>query len=284
MKSSLGKTLREVRKGKRVSICKIADGYLSKSQISRFERGESEISCIRLMNILDKLNITLEEFLTIHSNENYPNNFINLIKYIQEEYSKQRFSNIKLLLNKDVKYKISSLERTMIKSIIYTFDKSIKPTKNELLELSDYLFKIEKWGYYEIILLGNCVRTLNYDTLFLLTREMVKNYFYCFVSKTNKRLVTELALNCLIASIDNYRFNHCNFLIQEIESLLKNELSYYEKTVFLYAKGYFELKQNNKIEGKRKMKQALQIFKLLDDKPTFMRYNEHYSLIFKDEQ
>ena len=162
MKSSLGKTLREVRKGKQVSICKIADEYLSKSQISRFERGESEISCIRLMNILDKLNITLEEFLTIHSNENHPNNFINLIKYIQEEYSKQRFSNIKLLLNEDVTYKISSLERTMIKSIIYTFDKSIKPTKNELLELSDYLFKIEKWGYYEIILLGNCVRTLNY--------------------------------------------------------------------------------------------------------------------------
>lgn len=81
------------------------------------------------MNILDKLNITLEEFLTIHSNENHPNNFINLIKYIQEEYSKQRFSNIKLLLNEDVTYKISSLERTMIKSIIYTFDKSIKPTK-----------------------------------------------------------------------------------------------------------------------------------------------------------
>ena len=63
MKSHLGKTLRKVRQGKQISLCSVADEHLSKSQISRFERGESEISCIRLINILDKLHITLDEFL-----------------------------------------------------------------------------------------------------------------------------------------------------------------------------------------------------------------------------
>lgn len=46
MKSKLGITLRKVRKGKQISICSVSDEYLSKSQISRFERGESEISCV----------------------------------------------------------------------------------------------------------------------------------------------------------------------------------------------------------------------------------------------
>lgn len=51
MKSKLGMTLRKVRKGKQVSLSSVADEHLSKSQISRFERGESEISCTRLINI-----------------------------------------------------------------------------------------------------------------------------------------------------------------------------------------------------------------------------------------
>lgn len=68
MKSKLGITLRKIRKGKQISLCSIADSNLSKSQISRFERGESEISCIRLINILDKLHITLDEFIILHDN------------------------------------------------------------------------------------------------------------------------------------------------------------------------------------------------------------------------
>lgn len=70
MKSSLGKILRKIRKGKNISLTSIADKYLSKSQISRFERGESEISCIRLINILDKMNVTLDEFMILYNNDN----------------------------------------------------------------------------------------------------------------------------------------------------------------------------------------------------------------------
>lgn len=36
-------------------------------------------------------------------------------------------------------------------------DSNIFPSDVKLLELTDYLFKVEKWGYYEIILLGNYV-------------------------------------------------------------------------------------------------------------------------------
>lgn len=42
MESKLGVTLRKVRKGKQISLCSVADKHLSKSQISHFERGESD--------------------------------------------------------------------------------------------------------------------------------------------------------------------------------------------------------------------------------------------------
>lgn len=283
MKSKLGITLRKVRKGKQISLCSVADEHLSKSQISRFERGESEISCIRLINILDKLHITLDEFLVLH-NEDYTNAelFANLVQYIRKQYSSQNIKNIAALLSDSSHYTLNSFEKTMIKSILHTMDSSIIPSNKELLQLTDYLFKVEKWGYYEITLLGNCVRTINYNSYFLLTKEMLNNYIYSSLNKTNKRIVTQLAINCLILSVDKEEFSNCTYLITEIKALLDNELNFYEQTVFLYATGYFEFKRHLD-SGIEKMKQAIQVLDILGEDKLKLHYTSHfYKLVNKE--
>lgn len=281
MKSKLGKTLRKIRKSKQVSINSIADEHLSKSQISRFERGKSEISCIRLINILDKLHITLDEFLILHDSDNKKKvSFAQLVHYIRKEYSQQNVNNIKSLLNDSTTHHLNSFEQTMVKSIIFTLDENVSPSESDLEDLTDYLFKVENWGYYEIILLANCIRTIQYNTAFLLTKEMLKNYIYSTLNKTNKRLVTQLAINCLIVSIDKKIFQNCTFLIEEIRKLLKNELNYYEQTVFLYATGYFEFEMKNQ-SGVEKMQQALKVFGILGEDSIKSQYQKHYNKLIK---
>lgn len=283
MKSKLGITLRKVRKGKQISLCSVADEHLSKSQISRFERGESEISCIRLINILDKLHITLDEFLVLH-NEDYTNAelFANLVQYIRKQYSSHNIKNIAALLSDSSHYTLNSFEKTMIKSILHTMDSSIIPSNKELLQLTDYLFKVEKWGYYEITLLGNCVRTINYNSYFLLTKEMLNNYIYSSLNKTNKRIVTQLAINCLILSVDKEEFSNCTCLITEIKALLDNELNFYEQTVFLYATGYFEFKRHLD-SGIEKMKQAIQVLDILGEDKLKLHYTSHFDKLVNKE-
>lgn len=283
MKSKLGITLRKVRKGKQISLCSVADEHLSKSQISRFERGESEISCIRLINILDKLHITLDEFLVLH-NEDYTNTelFANLVQYIRKQYSSQNIKNIAALLSDSSHYTLNSFEKTMIKSILHTMDSSIIPSNKELLQLTDYLFKVEKWGYYEITLLGNCVRTINYNSYFLLTKEMLNNYIYSSLNKTNKRIVTQLAINCLILSVDKEEFSNCTYLITEIKALLDNELNFYEQTVFLYATGYFEFKRHSD-SGIKKMEQAIQVLDILGEDKLKLHYTDHFNKLVNKE-
>ena len=283
MKSKLGITLRKVRKGKKISLCSVADEHLSKSQISRFERGESEISCIRLINILDKLHITLDEFLVLH-NEDYTNAelFANLVQYIRKQYSSHNIKNIAALLSDSSHYTLNSFEKTMIKSILNTMDSSIIPSDKELLQLTDYLFKVEKWGYYEITLLGNCVRTINYNSYFLLTKEMLNNYIYSSLNKTNKRIVTQLAINCLILSVDKEKFSNCTYLITEIKALLDNELNFYEQTVFLYATGYFEFKRHSD-SGIEKMKQAIQALDILGEDKLKLHYTDHFNKLVNKE-
>lgn len=283
MKSKLGITLRKVRKGKQISLCSVADEHLSKSQISRFERGESEISCIRLINILDKLHITLDEFLVLH-NEDYTNTelFANLVQYIRKQYSSQNIKNIAALLSGSSHYTLNSFDKTMIKSILHTMDSSIIPSNKELLQLTNYLFKVEKWGYYEITLLGNCVRTINYNSYFLLTKEMLNNYIYSSLNKTNKRIVTQLAINCLILSVDKEEFSNCTCLITEIKALLDNELNFYEQTVFLYATGYFEFKRHLD-SGIEKMKQAIQVLDILGEDKLKLHYTSHFDKLVNKE-
>lgn len=283
MKSKLGITLRKVRKGKQISLCSVADEHLSKSQISRFERGESEISCIRLINVLDKLHITLDEFLVLHDGD-YTNTelFANLVQYIRKQYSSQNIKNIAALLSDSSHYTLNSFEKTMIKSILHTMDSSIIPSNKELLQLTDYLFKVEKWGYYEITLLGNCVRTINYNSYFLLTKEMLNNYIYSSLNKTNKRLVTQLAINCLILSVDKEEFSNCTCLITEIKALLDNELNFYEQTVFLYATGYFEFKRHSD-SGIEKMKQAIQVLDILGEDKLKLHYTSHFDKLVNKE-
>ena len=277
MKSKLGITLRKVRKGKQISLSSVADEHLSKSQISRFERGESEISCIRLINILDKLHITLDEFLILHD-EDYTKigSFANLVQYIRKQYTSQSIDNIMCLLSDTTNYTLDPLEKTMIKSILHTMDLRIIPSDEELLQLTDYLFNVEKWSYYEIILLANCVRTINYKSFYLLTKEMLNNHIYSSLNKTNKRIVTQLAINCFILSIDKEEFSNCSYLIDKIKELLDNELNFYEQTVFLYATGYYEFKRQLS-SGIEKMKQAIQVFDILREDKLKLHYTDHFN-------
>lgn len=277
MKSKLGVTLRKIRKGKQISLCSVADEHLSKSQISRFERGESEISCIRLINILDKLHVTLDEFLILHDDD-YTNSesFANLVQYIRKQYSSQSIDNIACLLSDTTNYTLDPLEKTMVKSILHTMDSRIIPSDEELLQLTDYLFKVKKWGYYEIIIFGNCARTINYNSYFLLTKELLKNYIYSSLNKTNKRMVTQLAINCLILSIDEEKFSNCSYLISEIKTLLDNEFNFYEQTVFLYATGYYEFKRQLS-SGIEKMKQAIQVLDILREDKLKLHYTDHFN-------
>lgn len=265
------------------SLCSLADEHLSKSQISRFERGESEISCIRLINILDKLHIALDEFLILHD-KNYTNteSFINLIQYIRKQYSSRNVNNIIGLITNTSNFTLNSFEKTMVKSILHTIDSSIIPSNEELLQLTDYLFKVKKWGYYKIILLGNCVRTINYNPYFLLTKEILYNYIYTSLNKTNKRLVTQLAISCLLLSIDKEEFSNCSYLINEIKELLDNELNFYEQTVFLYATSYFEFKRQSGT-GIEKMKQAIQVLDILKEDKLKLHYTNHFNKLINKE-
>lgn len=51
----LGETYRKIREEKGISISSLAGAEISKSQISRFELGETEISVFKLLYLLERI-------------------------------------------------------------------------------------------------------------------------------------------------------------------------------------------------------------------------------------
>lgn len=275
-----GKTLRFIRTSKQVSINKLADDIISKSQLSRFERGESEISCSKLNHLLNKLNTSFDEFLIINRGFS-DDDFKIMINEIRDSTASSDIQNLIKILesyqNKD-KSTLKNFEITLLKSILNNYSKDIYPSKSELDELVDYLFKVEHWGYYEISLFGNCFRQLTYQTIFSLTKELLNKIRYYIRAESNKRLVIQLTINCLIVSIDKEYFENARYLLKKVECLLNSETTFYEKTVFIYASGYLLYKEGN-LDGKDKMLDALKVLKILSEDKFYKNYIEHYNKI-----
>ena len=230
--------------------------------------------------LLNKLNTSFDEFLIINRGfSDY--DFKIMINEVRDSTASNDIQNIIKILesyqNKD-KSTLKNFEITLLKSILNNYSKDIYPSKSELEELVDYLFKVEHWGYYEISLFGNCFRQLTYQTIFLLTKELLNKIRYYIRAESNKRLVIQLTINCLIVSIDKGHFKNARYLLKEVEHLLNNETSFYEKTVFIYASGYLLYKEGN-LDGKDKMLDALKVLKILSEDKFYKNYIEHYNKI-----
>lgn len=67
--NNFGLTLKKIRKSKKYSIEDLASIEVSKSAISRFERGEIDIAFSKLVMILDTLHVSTEEFISLANYE-----------------------------------------------------------------------------------------------------------------------------------------------------------------------------------------------------------------------
>lgn len=277
----LGETYRRMREEKGMSISSLAGYEISKSQISRFELGETEISVFKLLYLLEKIGITLEEFL-LACNNYAPPGFNTLIKAVQKCSYNQEIKELINLADQENKYfketgsHYHKLNAIFIQSIISGIDKNYQLNPQDISYLSNYLFSIENWGYYETLILGNCCRTLPPMLLFQYSKEALeKGHLYNPIPR-NKQALIQLLLNSLLIMIENGLHTESVFLMQSTKKMLVNSTYFFEQTILLYLEGYLDLKfYNNVQKAISKIEEALKIFKNFN-KIIYKNYKEHF--------
>ncbi|WP_438311705.1 helix-turn-helix domain-containing protein [Sporosarcina sp. FA9] len=263
-----GETIRKIREQKGYTMQQLAAGTLSVSFLSKFERGESDISLGYITHLLEKLSLTFEEFFYLHDDVG-PGQLEYFFDKANEAYINRDLKQLKKL--RDIaldKWETHGLETFHCNALMLDVYESIisgemTTSSDDALDfLSAYLFDVEIWGYYELKLYNS--------TMFLMPPEMVmtlsktafeKSSRFGKMKKIDKVIIPILinTLTYLMAGSTLYVEQYKIFL-GYLEGLDIPEEDLYSRNALLQIKGIHEIKIGNREIGIEMVKKAIFIF------------------------
>lgn len=288
-----GKTLRMIRHQKGITLKQLAEGVCSVSFLSKFERGDSDITLGLMTKLLEKLMMNFDEFLFIH-HDYQPDQLEQFFNAARTAYFNRDVNQLKQLnstsLNKWRQYGIETYHFNALLLAIY---ESIVDSKYideggvayDISLLSDYLFRVEVWGYYELMLYSGTLLVLEADMVILLSRTAYEKSARFQGYKKVNEAITSVLFNTIIFLLGpvnrfqeefTYQKEFLEF-ISYLEKIALPESNLIERKHLLELKGAYDIRIGNKEQGIAKIKKAIQLLNDLD--ATKLANNiEHYLL------
>lgn len=165
-----GQTARSIRLSKGFSQKEIYTGIVSKSYAISFEQGKAVLSYHDLMQVLERLCVTLQEFEFIRAGYRNPESVSLWRSFALAANSKKREQLEELyLLHRNDKSDYNKVIAYLSRAMLYSFSSGTSrppapiPT-NEQRFLADYLLKKESWMLEEINLFSSYYYLFDADT------------------------------------------------------------------------------------------------------------------------
>lgn len=262
----LGKVLHEFRVSRKMSLKQIADDTVSVSQISRFERGESDISFYKFLRILENMHVEVNEFIDAARGYDKTETIKFMGQMVPLEYKRDKAGFQRLFEEQREKYNKKPsvyqyhLNMILVQGFICKCDDSIPFPKEYMEEVTDYLFTVEKWQIYELILIGNLYLFMDISLLHRMGQEIINRYSE---NGANKGLVIITLLNIWETCIHREALEVAEYYKKCIYPLIADETMLYERNIYHFLLGMYFYKCGEKELGISKMEQAIQIYEWL---------------------
>ena len=277
---NLGEVFKELRKSRNVSLQEATGGEFTYSMLSKFERGEADLSSMKLITALDNIHSDLNEFmylvrgfsqkkaLAFQENlwELYDREGIDSLHSLYEETTKKYRSSAK---------KSYLLQMIRIKSLLVFFDSKIRATDEELTFLYDYFFTIDIWGNYELELFSTISTLFPLPLYFKYSREMLQKTDLLGSLPSNKVGIDTILINGLFKAIEEKDKLKADYFVFQIEKRELPESQAYLKIIYMIAKGYYDTIFNVKNKGLEKIQRGITILQDLEYVDG-ARYYENY--------
>lgn len=269
-----GVTLRQFRKQKGYTLAELAKGIVSVSFLSKFERGESEISLSHFHRMLEKMALSFEEFFFIHNH--YVQDDLELFfNSADDAYHSRDLGTLnELKVSEKRKWEQFRLETARCNlAMLEVFErilqeKETKVAQEDLDFLCGYFFKVEVWGYYELRLYNSTLFLLPPELAVSLTKTAYENsYRFKDFPKYYKTTVSIL-MNTLIYLMGGQHshpyIDHYETFKSYIMSMDIKEEDLYIKNQLLFIDGIYEIKKGNKERGIELATSAFHTLELLN--------------------
>ncbi|WP_042471004.1 Rgg family transcriptional regulator [Bacillus ndiopicus] len=239
MMEKVGVIIKELRTSKKIKSETLYKGLLSRQARSNFEKGNNDTTVNKFFIMLDRLNISLEEFyVAFTQNEDVELHLFHNIAPIFYSKDKEGLDSLVEKLGREYK-KTNNVKylhyRIMAQNLLSTLNNEPKSTEFEVL--SNYLINCDSWGYYEIMLFSN---SLNYfsqqliDTVFKRVQHTLKKYY---MMQRYKNEYSMLLLNIIYKNLRDLNISQVQKYFKEYDQLnqhLQNDMYYQSMRKFFY--------------------------------------------------
>lgn len=283
MEEELGATFRFLRQSKNISLSAVADEFISKGMLSKFERNISDISANRFFHLLNKINVTPTEFFFVHrrfETTSMSRLLQAMQKYVIEGNNKQlhqlylqeyqRFQKTDDLFNQ--------LNAIMLACVLQSVDPQTTVSNEDIDTLIDYLFTCENWGQYELVLYGNALQAFPTATVIAFSKEIPAKIM--LFKEESQLLATSfnVILNSFILCIEQEELQAAKYFLASLKTLELPETMIFEFTLLNLYEGIFLSKfKLDEMHGNQQILTSLNVFKSL-------QANRLYEIFSKSSQ
>ena len=277
---NLGEVFKELRKSRNVSLQEATGGEFTYSMLSKFERGEADLSSMKLITALDNIHSDLNEFMYLVRGFSQKQ-VLAFQENLWELYDREGIDSLHSLYEETTqKYRSSAkkgylLQMIRIKSLLVFFDSEIRATDEELTFLYDYFFTIDIWGNYELELFSTISTLFPLPLYFKYSREMLQKTDLLGSLPSNKVGIDTILINGLFKAIEEKDKLKADYFVFQIEKRDLPESQAYLKIIYMIAKGYYDTIFNVKNKGLEKIQRGITILQDLEYIDG-ARYYENY--------
>lgn len=266
---NLGEVFKELRKSRNVSLQEATGGEFTYSMLSKFERGEADLSSMKLITALDNIHSDLNEFMYLVRGFSQKK-VLAFQENLWDLYDREGIDSLHSLYEETTqKYRSSGetsylLQMIRIKSLLVFFDSEIRATDEELTFLYDYFFTIDIWGNYELELFSTISTLFPLPLYFKYSREMLQKTDLLGSLPSNKVGIDTILINGLFKAIEEKDKLKADYFIFQIEKRELPESQAYLKIIYMIAKGYYDTIFNVKNKGLEKIQRGITILQDLE--------------------
>ncbi len=277
-----GYTFRRLRVRKNLTLEYVSKGITSVSFLSKFERGDSDISISNIIGLLDRLNVTLSEFLFIH-NGYQKKGFQQLLTLVKESYVKKNIKMLKKLMSDEINIYIKTgeikhrINSYMIEAIILDLQKE-EMNSDKIQFITEYLWTTELWSEYELTVYGNMIGVFKIETVILLSNEVFnKSDIYKGMVRIRNDMYG-IFLNTIQLCIEKSRFKNAEYFIEKMKKSNIPEQFIFERLLLQLFEGVLLYKQGKK-EGLELSRKSIQTLEEVGAENYFLIYSEYLNQI-----
>lgn len=174
MINGYGYTFKNIRKNKKLTQEYVCNGIVTRTALSKFENNKNSITLDNFLRLLERLDMSLEEFIFIN-NDYKVSPFINIINgfcQLQSNHDTDKLINLiercNEFLNEEDNWYIKKI-KDICAGFIYSRDKSSEHLLIKFKEFAEQIWNElslrDEWYYLDIRLINNLIFIFDQDTI-----------------------------------------------------------------------------------------------------------------------